>query len=151
MQFSKRTTPNDSSRSRSSISSRLSFLKLSTSKPKDTETAEEIHGPLGLNLLYSPSESQIELVFVHGLGGGSRKTWCKDGDAAKYWPKEWLPMNPEFRNVRIHSFGYDSSYLNTNKSLLSVHDFGRSLLTELRSSPLVGRGENAHVCSCSKC
>ncbi|RPB26854.1 WD40 repeat-like protein [Terfezia boudieri ATCC MYA-4762] len=146
LRFNKRTTPNSSSRSRSSITSRLSFLKLSTSSSKsgDFGTAEEIHGPLGLNLLYSPPEPQIELVFVHGLGGGSRKTWCKDGDAANYWPKEWLPMHPEFRNVRIHSFGYDSSYLNMNKSLLSVHDFGLSLLTELRSSPLIGRGENAH-------
>ena len=37
-------------------------------------------GPLGLNLLHSPPEPLIDFIFVHGLRGGSIKTWTKGGD-----------------------------------------------------------------------
>ncbi|GIJ87379.1 hypothetical protein Asppvi_006285 [Aspergillus pseudoviridinutans] len=68
-------------------------------------SAKELRGPLGLILLFSPEQPLIDLIFVHGLGGGSRKTWSKTASASHYWPKEWLPRDPAFKNVRVHSFG----------------------------------------------
>ncbi|GAQ45541.1 hypothetical protein AtubIFM55763_007906 [Aspergillus tubingensis] len=92
-------------------------------------------GPLGLNLLYSPLEPHVEFVFVHGLGGGSRKTWSKSTASYHYWPQEWLPKDPAFSNVRVHSFGYNSDYLKGRGNCLDIHHFAKSLLGELSTSP----------------
>ncbi|KAI9778642.1 MAG: hypothetical protein M1816_004005 [Peltula sp. TS41687] len=102
-------------------------------------------GPLGLNLLYSPSEPLIDLIFVHGLGGGSRKTWSKTSFVAHYWPQEWLPRDPAFRNVRVHSFGYDSDWVKGKDNCLNIHHHGKSLLGEMSTSPYLGDAETSIV------
>lgn len=98
-------------------------------------SAEELRGPLGLILLFSPEQPLIDLIFVHGLGGGSRKTWSKTASASHYWPKEWLPRDPAFKNVRVHSFGYDSDWIKGRANCLDINHFARSLLGELSTSP----------------
>ena len=97
----------------------------------------EIRGPLGLRSLFSSPEPLVDLVFVHGLRGGSIKTFCKDDDPELFWPKRWLPIEPEFSSASIHSFGYDSDWGSSKPSNLTVHDFGRSLYEELQTSPLL--------------
>ncbi|KAL9611229.1 MAG: hypothetical protein Q9167_004112 [Letrouitia subvulpina] len=92
-------------------------------------------GFLGLKLLYSPSEPLIDFIFVHGLGGGSRKTWSKTKSISHYWPQEWLPKDPAFKNVRIQTFGYDSDWANGKENCLNIHHFGKSLLGEMSTSP----------------
>ncbi|KAI0015721.1 hypothetical protein F4780DRAFT_50133 [Xylariomycetidae sp. FL0641] len=92
-------------------------------------------GPVGLRLLRYAPEPLIDMVFVHGLRGGSIKTWRKGSDPRNFWPQLWLPLEREFRNVNIHSFGYDSDWASTKSSILNVHDFGQSLLEEMRNSP----------------
>jgi NACHT domain/Putative serine esterase (DUF676) len=96
---------------------------------------DDPRGPLGLTLLHSPSEPHIDFIFVHGLGGGSRKTWSKTTLLAHYWPQEWLPMDPAFKNVRIHSYGYDSDYLKGKDDCLNIHHIGKSFLGEISTSP----------------
>ncbi|OTA80149.1 hypothetical protein M434DRAFT_86684 [Hypoxylon sp. CO27-5] len=91
-------------------------------------------GSLGLNLLFEPSEPLIEYVFVHGLGGGSTKTWCAEPDPSYYWPKEWLPKHVAFRNVRIHSFGYNADFLEKGHPHTDIYDFSQALLQALRNS-----------------
>ena len=98
---------------------------------------EDSRGPLGLNLLYSSSEPLIELIFVHGLGGGSRRSWSKTNSISSYWPQEWLPKDPAFKNVRIHSFGYNSDWIKGNDNCLNIHHFGKSLLGEMSTSPFL--------------
>ena len=44
-------------------------------------------------------------------------------------------MEPELRNANIHSFGYDSDWASMKSSILNLHDFGQSLLEEMRNSP----------------
>lgn len=112
-----------------------SLRTLSVHGAKAYSNEDDIKGPLGLTLLFDPSEPLIDLVFVHGLGGGSRKTWSKTGDPYHYWPKEWLSRDPEFKNVRIHSFGYNANWGDTAQSFLNIHDFGKSLLGALYDSP----------------
>lgn len=108
------------------------------------EPSEDLKGPLGLNTLFNPGDSAIaDLVFVHGLGGGSKSTWTKFGDPALYWPKEWLSQDPDFQDVRIHSFGYNSNW--GNESTLSVHDFSTSLLRSLHHCPAMPRNTNVRT------
>ena len=107
----------------------------------EAESSDDIRGPLGLNLLYEPPEPLIDFIFVHGLRGGSRKTWSKTESPAHFWPKEWLPLEPGFKNVRIHSFGYNSDWGEKKGSSLTIHDFGQALLGDMQNSPsLAGAG-----------
>ncbi|KAK6852095.1 hypothetical protein PG995_012220, partial [Apiospora arundinis] len=62
-------------------------------------------------------------------------TWRKGNDVRQFWPQFWLPFETGMQNVNIHSFGYNSDWLSPKHSALDVHDFGRSLLEELRNSP----------------
>jgi hypothetical protein len=103
---------------------------------RSTDSSSFDHkGSLGLNLLFDPSEPLIEYVFIHGLGGGSTKTWCAQPNASFFWPKEWLPRQPAFKNVRIHSFGYNANWMEKGYAYAGVYDFGQALLQALRNSP----------------
>ncbi|KAL8375675.1 hypothetical protein RB595_006996 [Gaeumannomyces hyphopodioides] len=127
--------------SRSIASSRSFSLGLSKTFSRSTVSSavdaavEDPKGPLGLNLLHDPPDPRADLVFVHGLGGGSRKTWSKTASQSHYWPQEWLPQDPAFGSVRIHSYGYDSDYMRGNEDCLNVHLFGKSFLGALGTSP----------------
>ena len=105
---------------------------------------DDSRGPLGLNLLYSSVEPLAEFIFVHGLGGGSRKTWSKTADPYHYWPKEWLPNDIEFQSSRIYSFGYAADWTDKKDSVLAVIDFARSLLGEIMDNPEI-RKANVNV------
>jgi hypothetical protein len=117
------------------------FSGLSISR-RASESAEGIKGSLGLNLLFAPPEPIVDFVFVHGLGGGSRKTWSKGQDPTLFWPKEWLSRDPEFKQVRLHSFGYDADWAERRESILDIYGFGKNLLAALQSSPFIRRGSN---------
>lgn len=106
---------------------------------------DDSKGPLGLNLLYSPSKPLIDFIFVHGLGGGSRKTWSKTGSVTDFWPQEWLPKDPAFKNVRIHSFGYDSDWAWGKDNCLNIHHFGKLLLGEMSISPYLSHADTQIV------
>ncbi|ORY66267.1 NACHT and WD domain protein [Pseudomassariella vexata] len=96
---------------------------------------DDPRGPLGLHVLHSPAEPLAELIFVHGLGGGSRKTWSKESSSAHFWPKEWLSKDTGFKNVRIHTFGYNSDWAKSKENFLNVHHIGKSFLSEMSTSP----------------
>lgn len=113
-----------------------------TRRSPSREPAEDVKGPLGLTTLYDPPEHAItDLVFVHGLGGGSRSTWAKDVDS--FWPQDWLPEDDAFQQVRIHTFGYNSSW--DKSSTLNIHDFAKSLLGSLYDCPQIPRGSTAPI------
>ena len=106
---------------------------------------DDPRGPLGLKLLHSPSEPLIDFIFVHGLGGGSRKTWSKTSALSHYWPQEWLPKDPAFKNVRMHSFGYDSDWIKGKDNCLNIHHFAKSLLGEISTSPYLSESNTPIV------
>lgn len=123
---------------------------MSSTTPLPTTTVsddgmDDPKGPLGLNLLHSPSEPLIDFIFVHGLGGGSRKTWSKTSSVTHYWPQEWLPKDPAFKNVRVHSFGYNSDWAKGKDNCLNIHHFGKSLLGEMSTSPYLGNADTPIV------
>ncbi|KAF4991313.1 hypothetical protein FDECE_14083 [Fusarium decemcellulare] len=98
------------------------------------DQAEAVKGPLGLSLVYSPLAPKVDFIFVHGLGGNSRKTW---GKASQFWPEEWLPKDDAFENVRIHTYGYDAYYLKGKEDCLNIHHIGKSLLGAISTSPYI--------------
>ncbi|ORY60895.1 NACHT and WD domain protein [Pseudomassariella vexata] len=129
----------DASRRASDTSTSSSFLRRRFSSAwvqrRRSGDEEGTRGPLGLHLLFSSPEPLIDVIFVHGLRGGSIKSWRKGTDPRFFWPQCWLPVEPGFRHANIHSFGYDSDWGSTKPSILNVHDFGRSLYEEMRVSP----------------
>jgi hypothetical protein len=78
------------------------------------------------------------IVFVHGLRGHRTGTWTKGSIC---WPRDLLPKEEEFSNVRILSFGYDSRVINPSGhgSLESLLDNSMSLLKDLYQT----RGQDA--------
>jgi hypothetical protein len=78
---------------------------------------------------------------VHGLHGGSYKTWRKREKEGSFWPGEWLPYDPDFAHVRVHTFGYNADWNNLKGSIENIHEFGSSLHGAMVSSTLLNRGE----------
>lgn len=127
-----------------SLSRRFGRLRTRTSTAEASVSASDSSGagpargkgPLGLNTLWIPDGGPVnaDLIFVHGLGGGSVNTWRADRDPAKFWPGEWLPEDDDFsQDVRIHSFGYSSNW--DKQSILSVDDFANALLSSILHCP----------------
>lgn len=123
-------------RRRSSASSRRESSPGSSTDLSDQ--SEDGKGPLGLNLLCSVAEPLVDFIFVHGLGGGSRKTWAKSTSTGDYWPRDWLPRDVDFKNVRVYSFGYKADWWEKD-SILDIQDFARSLLSEMQDNPDIRR------------
>ncbi|RYP23159.1 hypothetical protein DL765_001244 [Monosporascus sp. GIB2] len=121
------------------------FTSSRARKRSERDEDEGAWGPLGLRLLHSSPEPLIDLIFVHGLRGGSIKTWRKGNDPRYFWPRLWLPAERDFHHVNIHSFGYDSDWASTKSSILNVHDFGQSLLEEMRNSPYLREDRSAYI------
>ncbi|KAH8810734.1 NACHT and WD domain protein [Xylogone sp. PMI_703] len=123
-----------------SLEAALNGLSISTQQT-DIDAPIDVVGSLGLTLLSQPSEPLVDFIFVHGLGGGSRKTWALSKEPLHYWPQEWLPRDTAFNNVRIHTFGYASKWAELKSSALNVHDFAKSLVAAIKDSPHIGTGK----------
>ena len=88
---------------------------------------------MGLSLIHEadPSHSSVipicDIVFVHGLGGHSRKTWTTPRSNT-YWPRDFLPAG--IPSARILTYGYDSS-IASFATRISVSAVAESLLESL--------------------
>ena len=98
-------------------------------------------GPHGLNCVHNPPDPVADLIFVHRLHGGSFKTWRKKEEKGFFWPGEWLPTDPDFENVRIHTFGYSADWNEIKGSVLNINDFGNSLHGAMVGSLQLNRGD----------
>ncbi|KAI1266434.1 hypothetical protein F5Y18DRAFT_444921 [Xylariaceae sp. FL1019] len=132
----------DGSDNASTLSRPRTFISrtLMRRETRSRRTDESPKGPLGLETLFEPDDNVApvaDIIFVHGLNGGSHSTWSKSGDSSKFWPKEWLPEDDAFHGTRIHTFGYPSGL--NRESVLNVRDFAWSLLAALKDSPCIGR------------
>ena len=108
---------------------------------------DDDHGPVGLRIIHSSPEPLIDLIFVHGLRGGSIKTWRKGSDNHRFWLRYWLPLEPGLENANIHTFGYDADWASSKRSILDVHDFGRGLLEDMRNSPYLRDDKEVRMAS----
>ncbi|KAI5927329.1 hypothetical protein F4810DRAFT_650319 [Camillea tinctor] len=106
-------------------------------------TANRASDPLGLTVLYDPEATpSADIIFVHGLGGSSRLTWCKDRDLNLFWPREWLPVDSNVQHARILSFGYNANFRSSSQSSsLGISDFAKNLLYDM----LFGRDSDGNT------
>lgn len=104
-----------------------------TRRPSEVEA---LHGSVGLTVLHSPEKGKrkADIVFVHGLGGASRKTWSKDLKPELFWPLEFLPLEADLSQARILTFGYNADFRKAGGIHVSVLDFAKDLLYELRTA-----------------
>ncbi|TAQ85924.1 hypothetical protein B7494_g5752 [Chlorociboria aeruginascens] len=66
-----------------------------------TNSTVDTGGPLGLHLLFLSAGLLANLIFVHGLQGGSIKIWRRGTDAALFRPQSWLHLDPAFKNAYL--------------------------------------------------
>ncbi|KAL9029654.1 MAG: hypothetical protein Q9196_002137 [Gyalolechia fulgens] len=95
------------------------------------QSAERHADPLGLNVIYQPygGVPTANIIFVHGLGGTSQKTWCRNRDIRFFWPREWLPLETGFGKIRVLSFGYNAHFASCGReNILNIGDFAKDLL-----------------------
>ncbi|KAK1527060.1 NACHT and WD domain-containing protein [Colletotrichum costaricense] len=90
--------------------------------------------PVGLKVIHRPVGRPIaDIIFVHGLGGGSRKSWSKGHNPDNCWPKNFLPSEPVVRDARLLTFGYNANFgVGEGKTMMSILDFAKDLLYDMK-------------------
>lgn len=120
------------------LHARVAHTNTDASEEESQET-----DPLGLSTLYDPTprNAVADIIFIHGLGGNSRKTWSNSSYPRSFWPQDWLPVEHGFEDVRVHSFGYKADWGKKwqQQSILNIHDFAESLIGGLRNHPSIRR------------
>lgn len=115
-------------------------------RPSGVNLTQAGPGPLGLHCVWSPPEPLVDIIFVHGMGGGSYKTWRKDPSRQnQFWPGEWLPKDDNFSNARIHTFGYDADWSEGHDSALDMEMVGNNLHAEMIASEHLCRGPKTPI------
>ncbi|RYP81120.1 hypothetical protein DL769_002129 [Monosporascus sp. CRB-8-3] len=111
----------------------ISSTNLSVRPKSRQRTPSRASDPLGLSLLYAPDgDALADIVFVHGLGGSSRLSWCMRHDLDLYWPLKWLPNDPDTQQTRIFTFGYNADFRSSSQSAnLGISDFSKTLLFDM--------------------
>lgn len=87
----------------------------------------------GVNVLFQPEdakEAAADIVLVHGLTGGPRKTWYH-GASSTFWPAELLAC--DVPRARIMTWGYDADVASFwgHASQNRLGDHARNLLGDL--------------------
>ncbi|CAM1502649.1 Fc.00g074250.m01.CDS01 [Cosmosporella sp. VM-42] len=89
--------------------------------------------PLGFLVLHAPPNRSVDIVFIHGLGGTSRGTWCRHRDYDTLWPQSWLPLEEGLTSARVLTFGYNANFsTKKQRTSLTIGDFARDLLFQMK-------------------
>jgi hypothetical protein len=86
--------------------------------------------PLGFNPVSSPRNPIVDIIFIHGLGGSSYRSWSWDHDPRNFWP-QWLSLEPELSNARIYTFGYTAG-IGGPSNMMNILDFAKDLLFKMK-------------------
>ncbi|CAL8574483.1 hypothetical protein XPA_000443 [Xanthoria parietina] len=125
--------PQSPPRFRRNVSDANSHLPGALERPFLLHHESDEHSDLvesrGLSVLYSPSEADLDLVFIHGLGGSSLKTWSFARQTENFWPL-WLSQDPEFVATRILTFGYNADFRGPS-TILNITDFAKDLVSRM--------------------
>jgi hypothetical protein len=80
--------------------------------------------------VHTPEDAALDVVFVHGLDGDSRATWCRDLPDS-FWPS-WLAQ--DLSRVAIWSVGYDAWSSRWRGRAMAIPDRAINLLAQLQNS-----------------
>ena len=110
---------------------------------------------LGLTNVYSPKHCKpiVDIIFIHGLGGQSHFTWSYKKDLKLFWPG-WLHQEPGLDEVRISTYGYDSTIWPAfTKNFSCIDDFAQELLARVKvaANELNGETPFGEVCTIILC
>ena len=97
--------------------------------PQEPDESSELVESRGLSVLYNPSKPDLDLIFIHGLGGSSLKTWSFARQTQNFWPL-WLSRDPEFATTRILTFGYNADFRGPS-TILNITDFAKDLVSRM--------------------
>ncbi|KAK6855325.1 NACHT and WD domain protein [Apiospora arundinis] len=116
-------------RSEPSVPASLSNIPIRTR----SGPASRADDPLDLTLVHNPNlPHAIDIIFIHGLGGSSRLSWCKNHDMDLFWPMRWLPKDQDLQNARVFTFGYNADFRSSSQSpTLGIADFAKNLLYDM--------------------
>lgn len=78
---------------------------------------------------HESTAAQVDIVFVHGLGGDGHFTWQADDSQDTFWPN-WLAE--DFPDARVWSIDYEAHVSDWIGNTLSLQDRAVGLLQELR-------------------
>lgn len=76
---------------------------------------------------------QADLIFIHGLGGGSQTTWAKDGLPENFWP-DWIAS--DFPQLAVWTMGYKSSPSDWNKHSLPLSRLGSGAINAMQNAEI---------------
>ena len=87
----------------------------------------------GLILLNKDSGQQapnhvVDVIAVHGLGGGAYKTWTHNN--GKLWLRDFLPE--DLPGARVFTYGYNSTFV-FSRETSTLREYARALLEDIRS------------------
>ncbi|KAH8167533.1 hypothetical protein CIB48_g731 [Xylaria polymorpha] len=123
---------------RSAVSDEQRPVLLTPSPGRESSSSQDRRNdPLGLTVLYAPETGQrvVDILFIHGLGGTSLRTWCRDRELEFLWPKRWLPQEADLSTARILTFGYNANFSDRKQqAVLSINDFAADLLYSMKYS-----------------
>ncbi|KAI9678426.1 MAG: hypothetical protein M1829_002024 [Trizodia sp. TS-e1964] len=87
----------------------------------------------GLTEIYSPAEPEVDVVFVHGLGGNPYDTWTYKNPEV-FWPADLLPS--VVKNARILTYGYDADVYTFMGGATKdrIHNHAETMLSRLAAN-----------------
>lgn len=103
----------------------------------------QVQEPLGLHLVHNVSDPAGDIIFVHGLGGTARKTWCWERNLDYFWPL-WLADEDELSSYRIFTFGYNSNFKGACTNL-NIVDFAKDLLFQMLTFTGESGGDHSRI------
>lgn len=102
---------------------------------QETERPASRRGSIGDQLGLVPVNTRPvqhpdgDIIFVHGLGGTSQRTWSYERDPDYFW-LPWLSAELELSRFRIFTFGYNANWKGSN-TVASIADFAKDLLLRM--------------------
>ncbi|THZ56592.1 hypothetical protein D6C85_10578 [Aureobasidium pullulans] len=114
---------------------------MATTKSLDADSCYQVRAvtedDTGIEILYQPSNPNIDIVAVHGLGAHPDDTWCKNiGTPESPQWVNWLKdpdMLPSIAsNARIMRYGYESAWFGSEAIKQSTTDAAEEFLDDLK-------------------
>ncbi|THZ12391.1 hypothetical protein D6C91_08531 [Aureobasidium pullulans] len=114
---------------------------MATTKSLDADSCYQIRAvtedDTGIEVLYQPSNPNIDIVAIHGLGAHPDDTWCKNIGTPESpqwvnWLKEPDMLPSTASNVRIMRYGYESAWFGSDAIKQSTTDAAEEFLDDLK-------------------